>query len=198
MDVGSPHPSGYGFGWFLRRDVPGIAWHTGGVPGFLTYLERDRLHDRTIVVLENGHHKATYAAAEAVNDILEGRPFTAPKTPIEDALPPILRSHGGTAAVAHYRELKATAPQAYRFRNESLNLLGYELLEAKRVEDAIALFVLNAEMYPQDGNAFDSLAEAYLKHGDRELAIANYEQVLRLNPKDENATEMLLKLRPGR
>ena len=132
-----------------------------------------------------------------MNDILEGRPFTAPKTPIEDVLGPLLRNQGAPVAVARYRALKATASQAYRFRNESLNLLGYELLEAKRVEDAIALFALNAEVYPGDANAFDSLGEAYLKQGDRNLAILNYEKSLQLDPKNDNAEKNLQELRAG-
>jgi len=51
------------------------------------------------------------------------------------------------------------------------------------------------EVYPQSNNVYDSLAEAYMVNGDRELAIKNYEKSLELNPKNSNAVEMLKKLR---
>lgn len=196
-NVGSPHPTGYGFGWILRLDAPAVAFHTGGFPGFMTYVARDRDRDRTVVVLDNGHDKATYRAAEAIDELLEGRPLPAWKQPIEEVLGPLLRDQPAALVVARYQELKAAAPEAYRFRSEALNGLGYELLGDGRVEDALALFQLNAEMYPEDGNAFDSLAEAYARHGDRDQAIAHYERALKLDPANDNAAEQLKRLRPA-
>jgi cytochrome c-type biogenesis protein CcmH/NrfG len=49
--------------------------------------------------------------------------------------------------------------------------------------------------YPQSGNVYDSLGEAYMKAGQKELAIQNYEKSLQLEPKNENAIEMLKKLK---
>jgi cytochrome c-type biogenesis protein CcmH/NrfG len=39
------------------------------------------------------------------------------------------------------------------------------------------------------------LGEAYMKVGQKDLAIANYEKSLQLNPKNQNAVERLKKLR---
>lgn len=36
--------------------------------------------------------------------------------------------------------------------------LGYELLRAKRLRESLAVFALNAELYPQSFNVYDSLA----------------------------------------
>ncbi|GAB2786343.1 cytochrome c-type biogenesis protein CcmH/NrfG [Hymenobacter luteus] len=46
-------------------------------------------------------------------------------------------------------------------------------------------------LHPQSGNAFDSLAEAYLTSGNKELAKANYKKSVELNPKNTNAVEVL-------
>ena len=43
-------------------------------------------------------------------------------------------------------------------------------------------------------NVYDSLGEAYMKTGQKELAIKNYEKSLELNPKNDNGKEMLKKL----
>ena len=43
-------------------------------------------------------------------------------------------------------------------------------------------------------NTWDSLAEAYMKHGDKELAIQNYRKSLELNSENTNAIEKLKQL----
>jgi cytochrome c-type biogenesis protein CcmH/NrfG len=68
------------------------------------------------------------------------------------------------------------------------------LLGKKNFKDAIRVFQLNVEAYPQSGNAYDSLAEAYMDNGDKGLAIANYQKSLQLDPSNSNAVEMLKKL----
>ena len=59
---------------------------------------------------------------------------------------------------------------------------------------AIKIFKVNTEMYPQSSNTFDSLAYAFMNAGERDLAIKNYEKSLELNPKNDNAVQMLKKL----
>ncbi len=76
-----------------------------------------------------------------------------------------------------------------------LDRLGYDLLKSKKVQEAIEIFKLNVEMFPNSSNVYDSLGEAYMVNGDKELAIKNYEKSLELNPKNTNAVDMLKKLR---
>lgn len=54
---------------------------------------------------------------------------------------------------------------------------------------------MNVEMNPQSANAYDSLGEAYMKAGDDENAIKNYEKSLELNADNDNAKKMLKKLK---
>ena len=61
---------------------------------------------------------------------------------------------------------------------------------------AIEIFKLNVEAYPQCWNVYHSLGEAYMRHGEKEFAIQNYEKSLELNPQNTNAAEMLKKLAP--
>jgi CubicO group peptidase (beta-lactamase class C family) len=77
---------------------------------------------------------------------------------------------------------------------ESANNTGYALLSANKPSDAIRIFQLNAQLHPQSWNVYDSLGEAFMKNGEKELAIQNYTKSLDLNPKNNNATEMLKKL----
>jgi cytochrome c-type biogenesis protein CcmH/NrfG len=54
---------------------------------------------------------------------------------------------------------------------------------------------LNVEAFPQSSNVYDSLGEAYMANGDKELAIRNYEKSIELNPQNTNGVGMLKKLR---
>jgi tetratricopeptide (TPR) repeat protein len=106
-----------------------------------------------------------------------------------------LDEKGLEAAVAQYRELKARG-FGDLFTNESdLNALGYRLLRQQKPREAVEILKLNVEAYPQSGNVYDSLAEAYMLSGDTALAIANYEKSVALDPKNANAAAMLKKLR---
>jgi tetratricopeptide (TPR) repeat protein len=97
-------------------------------------------------------------------------------------------------AVEAYRTIKRDKPRNVSVAEDRLNRLGYSLLEQKKVAEAIAVFKLNVEFYPQSANVYDSLGEAYMVKGDRELAITNYKKSLELDPNNNNAVVMLKKL----
>ena len=76
-----------------------------------------------------------------------------------------------------------------------VNAFGYELLRSDDVLAAIEIFKFNAERFPESFNVYDSLGEAYMKNGDIEPAIRNYQKSLGINPENTNAQEMLIKLK---
>jgi len=118
----------------------------------------------------------------------------ANKKSIAEALLKTITEQNVQKAIQLYHELKAKEFDAYDFSESGLNFLGYQLLEAKKLNEAIEIFKLNVENFPQSSNGYDSLAEAYMKNGDKELAIKNYKKSLELDPKNTNAVEMLKKL----
>jgi Tfp pilus assembly protein PilF len=103
-------------------------------------------------------------------------------------------NRGSDATIAQYREFKRTRPSDYDFNEEALNQLGYRLLQENRNADAIAIFKLNVEEYPKSDNVYDSLAEAYAKDGQKQLAIDNYRKSLELDPKNQHAIDQLKEL----
>lgn len=124
----------------------------------------------------------------------QGRP--RPKT-LEEELGDAYRKSGVAGAVARYEELRKRfyGRGGYDFGEASLNAFGYELLGTKDHAGAIAVLRLNAAQFPQSGNVWDSLAEAYLADGKKVLAEIYYRKSLELDPQNENALENLAKLR---
>ena len=113
---------------------------------------------------------------------------------IAETLSATIQSSGIDRAVQQYQELKSAQDSDYNFNEEQLNALGYRLIRAKKFSEGIRIFQLNVENFPRSSNAYDSLAEGYLRAGDKAQAVANYERALQLNPKNLNSKVMLQKL----
>lgn len=119
-----------------------------------------------------------------------------PRTSIAETLKPTIASSGVEQAVKQYHDLRASArPGTYNFDEGELNGLGYQLIRKKQFKEAIRIFQLNVEAYPQSSNAYDSLGEGYMDDGNKVFAIANYEKAIQLDSKNRNSIVMLQKLR---
>lgn len=94
-----------------------------------------------------------------------------------------------------YQSWQKRYPDSGLTSARALNSAGYKALSEKQFEVAMNLFNVYVTLYPDDANAFDSLAESYMLSGKNKLAIKNYQASLRLNPDNSNAKEMLTKLK---
>ena len=112
---------------------------------------------------------------------------------VQDAL----RAGGTDAGTKKFEELKADKGR-YFFNERQFNSAGYGLLNSGRVDEAVALFKMNVELFPKSWNVYDSLAEAYAVKGEKGLAIQYYERSLELNPDNQNAKDQLKNLRQER
>lgn len=128
---------------------------------------------------------------EALDQMLEHAVTLAKRKSIAEAMMKTIQERDADAAVLQYRQLKASDPNGYDFSENQLIGLGYQLIAMKKYPDAVAVFKLSTEMYPKSYNTYDSLAEAYMDNGSKNLAIENYRKSLELNPRNTNATEKL-------
>jgi CubicO group peptidase (beta-lactamase class C family) len=124
-----------------------------------------------------------------------GWKYTPPKHSAGDVLSLVEVMRGTQAAMQEYQYLKKASPPLYELNENTLNQLGYELLSVGKTDDAIQIFKVNIEAYPQSWNPYDSLGEAYMKAGDKDLAIQYYTKSVELNPENQNGVEMLKKLK---
>jgi tetratricopeptide (TPR) repeat protein len=96
----------------------------------------------------------------------------------------ILSERGWPEALKVYQDAKLKDPEASLFKESSLNLLGYQLLQAKKNSEAIAVFEMVVATYPKSANAYDSLADACVATGERVRALEASKKVLELLPGD--------------
>jgi uncharacterized membrane protein len=113
---------------------------------------------------------------------------------IAETLSATIATSGIDQAAQQYHQLSVARASTYNLDEDELNILGYQLVKANKLEQAIRIFQLNVEAYPNSGNTYDSLAEAYMDDGNKLQAIANYKRSLQLNPGNNKAVKMLQKL----
>jgi tetratricopeptide (TPR) repeat protein len=126
----------------------------------------------------------------------QGRPRP---TTLDEELAEVHAEEGIDATIAAYRQLRERfyGRGALDFGEGTLNSFAYVLLGESRAEDAVEIFQLNVEQYPESANAWDSLGEGYLAAGDRARAEEAYAKSLELDPENENAREKLAEIRGG-
>jgi CubicO group peptidase (beta-lactamase class C family) len=193
----SPHVA-WGLGWGLQNTDDGISfWHWGDNGNSKAYIVAFEKQKMGVAVFTNSANGLSIIR-EIINDAIGGKhpaldwlhyePYNSPaKTLLKNII-----AHGAETALREYRQGR----NGNKTLDENqMNRLGYDLLYgARRVQDAIAVFKLNVEDYPQSFNVYDSLGEAYMVNGDKDLAIKNYQHSLELNPDNSNGVEMLKKL----
>lgn len=92
---------------------------------------------------------------------------------------------GGAAKVAQKLEkARQQDPNATVFSEAAVNVMGYEHLQAGDKQGAIEILKLNAVAYPNSPNVYDSLGDAYLADGQKDLARQNAKRALELLPSD--------------
>ena len=102
-------------------------------------------------------------------------------------------TRGTAVAVRKYEELKKSSPT--ELNENDLLEVAYQLLSAGKTADAIQIFKLQVVEYPKYWNSYDSMGEAYMRVGEKDLAIANYEKSLELKPDNQNGIDMIKKLK---
>ena len=197
----TPFLSNYAFGSGVRKtalegskDSLMTIAHGGGINGFSTLITRLIDDKHLIVLLNNTGGTSLGEMTQGIVNILYDKPYQPPKQSIAETIYKTIMEKNIDEAIKQYRELKQTKADAYIFREPELNNLGYQLITKGKIKEAIEIFKLNVEAYPDAFNTYDSLGEAYMMDGNEELAIENYRKSLELNPKNTGAMEMLKKL----
>ena len=157
-------------------DIPDVFAHAGAIEAGIANAQK--------VIIQNAGHLVPFEQPEEFNkqvlNFLNGAEFFQ-----------VLNTKGVTDAVDLFNKKREQDNTWIPFGEVKMNILGYQHLQAGKTKEAIELFKMNVAAYPESANTYDSLGEAYMIDGDKELAIENYKRSLELDPKNQNAAEKL-------
>lgn len=181
-----------GFPTIVRPEHPAVGGIGGGRSAFLIYPE----DDLAIVILTN----RLGASPESLIDEVAGFYIPEMKASTGFGLPPAIKTLraellkvGFEKAFEVVKALK-TKDSSYQLAENELNQWGYLLIRQEKPKESLEIFKLNAILYPESANVYDSLAEAFEVNGDKVSAIKNYKKSLELDPKNGNAIVQLKRL----
>lgn len=176
---------------------------------FMKYVRGDRpsqlfrITDSTYISSDDDHviQFKTNPADGKLNMVSinsDGSPmeFNRPKMKEDENIPyESLLEDDFNEALERYRVLQKEYPEDRAVNESNLNSQGYNLMNSGKLKLSLAVFRINTLLYPNSSNVYDSYAEACLKNGDKDLAIANYKRSLQLDPKNKNAESKLAELK---
>lgn len=91
---------------------------------------------------------------------------------------------GAQQARAKLEQARKSDSKAVLFSEATVNILGYEHMQAGDVKGAIEILKLNAEAFPDSPNVYDSLGDVYLVDGQKELARQSSQKALEMLASD--------------
>ncbi len=151
-----------------------------------------------------GHGADMFSAHKELPDViaqwfaatLMNNPGSVPKTNGSAFAPQVLSAlklmdqPGGASEVEKMLvQAREHDPAAELFPEFIVNLLGYEHIQLGDTKGAVEILKLNAIAYPSSPNVYDSLSDAYLAAGQKDLALQNAKMALALLSDDKLDSE---------
>lgn len=204
LEWGNMESVGIGLNWYLKTNFDGKRkiWASGGTFGFSSYSVIYPERNFAVVVLANeSDNGAEGAASNIAQTVYNELFFSAAERASEgfgfsksiNSLLEALNERGFEHAIEVAQQLKEK-DASFKLPENEMNEFGYHILNKGQKTEALELFKLNASLYPESSNTYDSLAETYESMGDKASAIKYYKKALELDPSSTNAAEHLKKL----
>ncbi len=104
--------------------------------------------------------------------------------PVVQMLALIDQPGGAAQAQQKLAEARKHDPKAVLFPEAMVNIMGYEHLQAGDTQVAVDILKLNATAFPDSPNVYDSLSDAYLAAGQKDLARESAKKAIELLASD--------------
>lgn len=185
----------YGLGFLIGSDENGKYFmHTGGGTGFTSQLIVYPESGVSAVHLINVRDRNLELPAKAIASIVLKTEIERPKKSLAARMLSVFLSSNVDSALTVYGIIERDSAEYYNISFNELNLFGNDLIKINRLPDAIRYYRLLTRLFPEDPKAFFGLADAYNKDKNKGLALRNYQFVLKLDPKNKRAADMIKKL----
>jgi tetratricopeptide (TPR) repeat protein len=159
----------------------GAITHAGGFEGANTVIYEVLRDEISIIVFANMDEVVAEDLGLGILYLIRGKEPASPSLPANQAVYAAYTQHGAAYIKKHWEELSKNFHPADP-KDLILNNIGYDLLFDGHTSDAVDIFKLNTELFPDIGNCWDSYGEGLLKMGDKKAALAAYKKALSINP----------------
>jgi hypothetical protein len=123
-------------------------------------------------------------AALVLSGVVPGRGSGGKPRSAAAEIESVLKQSSITKAWQHFSEMKLAEEGLYSFDQTEFDNLGYFFVGLGQMDEAVAVFKMNAELFPDSAGVYSSLGEGYIFLGNRELAAANFKKSMELNPRN--------------
>jgi tetratricopeptide (TPR) repeat protein len=192
-DIWKDYPSGHKADYSRADGIVGYAWVARYTLEFLdAYLKHEA---QAMAFLKQTPAEVGVPPHMITVDFRAGQGIPATL----DAFRAELGRQGFDHAPAIYAAMLKEQPD-FKLDEDKVLRWAYYLMEKNHLPEATDLFKLDVQVFPSSWNGYDSLGEAYMNAGQKQLAIDNYKKSLELNPANDNAKEKLkvLETEPAR
>jgi len=182
-----------------KKDITIMA-HSGGINGFSCNIARIPEDKIYVILLDNTRAGKRGGQLEAIIDdifgILYNTEVALPKPLIIYTVYQKMRSSSVDEGINYLKELKKNKSGSYNFNGfeNELNKLAYRFLAEGKTESALKVIDYTISEFPNSSNVYDTCGEIYFIKKDYLASKKNYLKTLELNPNNDNAKEMLLKI----
>ncbi len=159
-------PSGEEKGLNIHRVPTFIFYKDGKEVNRIVEFPKETLERDIMNIVSQNKYRPNYRAANYLNQLIQDKGI--------DSL--YLSEHSLVSKLSEFV-----------LGSRELNTLGYVKLRSNEINEAIYIFDLNTKIFPYKENVYDSLGEAFMALKKYSEALINYNKVLELNPKNENA-----------
>lgn len=122
---------------------------------------------------------------------VQSAPMNASEAQVVERLAEVFATRDPVRLSRAFRAMGDYGQPAADIVESSINAMGYRHLEKGETAEAIAVFRLNTDTFPQSANTWDSLGQALMTKGDHESAIRYYRKSLELDPSNCDAERMI-------
>ncbi|GAA4641467.1 hypothetical protein GCM10023115_00250 [Pontixanthobacter gangjinensis] len=135
----------------------------------------------------------TVRMAETIFRAANGAAWEKPARPVDRMLADLINTHGRAEGLARFIKAEPELSGSSSAERE-INRLGYAYLGSGKLDESVAVFQLNTDLFAQSANAFDSLGEALEAQGDTAAALTALLKAQTLQPENARYAETVERL----
>ena len=133
-----------------------------------------------LILLTNNSGENYEAILDGLFSIMDDKSYDLPKIKIENLMVKKMYEEDVSSGLKTYSTFKLDTLN-YSTSEKGLNTLGYKLLAANKNDEALAVFKLNMEEYPNSANMHDSYGDVLLITGDSINALKKFKQCFEMD-----------------